>query len=142
MLFRRKMAGIGAEPAHDQEDGPDQDVEAVEAGGHVEGRRIDAVLETEGGVAVLHRLQGGEADPEQDGDAETEQQVLAVAVEQRRMRRSKSVVSGKSVSVRVDVGGRGIITDKNDDQNVTITVANSPKINYNQHPLKKYYIYT
>ena len=42
MPLRRELAGAGAEPADDQEAGADDDVEAVEAGGQEEHRRIDA----------------------------------------------------------------------------------------------------
>src|ERR1700737_667435 len=41
MLLRREVAGIGASQAHDQEDGADQHMEAVEAGRHEEGRAVD-----------------------------------------------------------------------------------------------------
>ncbi len=37
----------------DQEDGADDDMGAVEAGGHEEGRAIDVAAEGEGGVRVL-----------------------------------------------------------------------------------------
>src|ERR1700712_119943 len=56
VMVRLEMPGPGAEPADDQEGGADDDMEAVEAGRHEEGRGVDAVLEGEGGVAVLEGL--------------------------------------------------------------------------------------
>ena len=44
-LFRRELALERAAQADGEEDRADDDVEAVEAGRHEEGRRIDAVLE-------------------------------------------------------------------------------------------------
>jgi hypothetical protein len=51
VLLRREVAGIGAEQADDQEDGADQNVEAVEAGRHEEGRAVDVGREGEGRMA-------------------------------------------------------------------------------------------
>src|SRR5450432_535666 len=53
MMLRLEVAGPRPEEADDQERRPDDDMEAVEARRHEEGRGIDAVLEVEGGVAVL-----------------------------------------------------------------------------------------
>ena len=53
VLLRREVARTGAQEANQEEAGPDEHVKTVEAGGHEEGRRIDAVAETERGVAVL-----------------------------------------------------------------------------------------
>src|SRR4051794_35172907 len=50
MLGRREVAGIGAEQAHQQEDGADQHMETVEAGRHEEGRAVDVAAEGEGRV--------------------------------------------------------------------------------------------
>src|SRR5262249_57583994 len=41
MLRRREMAEIDADQAHDQKGRPDDDMSAVEAGRHEEGRAVD-----------------------------------------------------------------------------------------------------
>src|SRR4051812_28293809 len=60
MLVRPEVAGVGAEQAHGQEDGSDDDVEAVEAGRHEEGGAVDVAFEREVRVAVLVGLHAGE----------------------------------------------------------------------------------
>src|SRR5579872_2940976 len=62
MMRRREMALDGAAEVHGEEGRADDHVKAVKAGRHEEGRRIDAVFEGEGGVAVLVGLQRGEAE--------------------------------------------------------------------------------
>src|SRR3954453_7311885 len=79
MAGRGELAGTGAEPADDQEDRADDDMEAVEPGRHVEGRGIDAVAEPELGMGVLIALEEGETHAEEDGGAERHQRFLAVA---------------------------------------------------------------
>ena len=59
----------GAPEADHQEAGADDDVEAVEARRHEEGRGIDALGEAEGRMGVLVGLQGSEDDAEADGGA-------------------------------------------------------------------------
>src|SRR3954454_11566817 len=62
MPLCRKGIVVGAEPADDQETGADDDVEAVEAGGKEERRRIDAAAdELERRVHVFDCLEHGEA---------------------------------------------------------------------------------
>ena len=53
MVVRLEMPLDGAHQADEQEDGADDDVEAVEAGRHVEGRGIDVVAEAERGMGVF-----------------------------------------------------------------------------------------
>ena len=55
MMVRLEMTGPGPEEADDQEGRADDDVEAVEARRHEEGRGIDAAAEVEGGMAVFDR---------------------------------------------------------------------------------------
>src|SRR5271169_1744316 len=62
MLARLELAGHGAEQADQQEGRADEHMEAVEAGGHEERRRIDVVAEAERRVEVLEGLDRGEAD--------------------------------------------------------------------------------
>src|SRR5689334_10132567 len=85
MVVRPEMPGACAEEIHREEAGADDDVEAVEARRHEEGRGVDAVLEAESGVRVLPGLQAGEGDTEDDGEAEALDQPLAVVLEQRVM---------------------------------------------------------
>src|SRR6185437_8254049 len=67
MLSRAELSGIGPRQAHDQEDGSDQHMEAVEAGRHEEGRDEDIAREIESGVGVFVALHAGEGGAEQDG---------------------------------------------------------------------------
>src|SRR3954465_8687876 len=60
MLGRREMTGIGADQADDQEDGTDQNMEAVKAGRHEEGRAVDVAGERKRSVAVFEGLHAGE----------------------------------------------------------------------------------
>ena len=89
MLLWREMAGERAEQADDQEDGSDDDMEAVEAGRHEEGRAIDVAAivaaEGEGGMGIFIGLDGGEQRAERDGADEAPFQALAVIVEERVM---------------------------------------------------------
>src|SRR3546814_3700040 len=82
VVIRLEVAGAGPEEADDEEDGADDHMEAVEAGRHVEGRGVDAVGETEGGVAVLVGLDGGEQQTEQHRQPEALHEPLAVAVDE------------------------------------------------------------
>src|SRR5215471_14771718 len=67
MLGWGKMAAIGTDQADDQEDRPDQHVEAVETGRHEEGGAIDVAGEAERGVGIFPGLHAGEARTQQDG---------------------------------------------------------------------------
>src|SRR5690348_10117120 len=86
MVVRPEMPGACAEEIHREEAGADDDVEAVEARRHEEGRGIDPAFEAEGGVAVLPGLEPGEADAEDDGQSQPADQSLAVVLEQRMVR--------------------------------------------------------
>src|SRR6185437_524255 len=79
MMVRGEVARNGAEQAHGEEAGADDDVEAVEAGCHEEGRGVDAFAEAERGVAVLVDLTAGETQAKDHGDRQTLDQALAVA---------------------------------------------------------------
>src|SRR5437764_1892378 len=68
MLLRRELPGIGAQQADRQEDCANDHVEAVEAGGHEEGRAIDVARVMESRVAVLIGLDAGKGRAEQDGE--------------------------------------------------------------------------
>ena len=69
--FGREVPRDGAEQADDQEDGADDDMEAMEAGRHEEGRAIDVAAivaaEGEGGMGIFIGLDGGEQQAERDG---------------------------------------------------------------------------
>ena len=81
------MVGPGAEVADDQEQRAHDDVEAVEAGRQEADRGVDAAApELEGCVGVFDRLEAGEAQAEQDGDAESVDEGFLVAFQQAVMR--------------------------------------------------------
>src|SRR5215218_1504726 len=82
MLPRREVALVCADQANDQEDGSDDDVEAVEPGHHEEGRPVDTAFERERRVGVLVGLDAGEQQSEQDRHPEPELQSATVAVDQ------------------------------------------------------------
>src|SRR5687767_9534762 len=90
MLAWREMAGKRAEQAYAQEYGPDDDVEAMKAGGHEEDRAIDiaAILlaEGKGRMAVFIGLNAGEENAEDHRAQQAPHQPLAIVVEQRMMR--------------------------------------------------------
>src|SRR5207248_1496762 len=64
MLGRLEVAGERAEKADDQEDGPDDDMEAMESGRHEKGRAVDiaAIVAAEGesGMGIFIGLDRGE----------------------------------------------------------------------------------
>src|SRR5579872_3370400 len=68
MMVGTELAFDRANQANEQERRADDDMCAVEAGRHKEGRRIHALGEAEGGVAVFPSLTGGEAKAEDHGD--------------------------------------------------------------------------
>src|SRR5690606_30276548 len=53
VLLGREVALVGAEQADAQEDGADDDMEAVEARRHEEGRAVDIALKVERGVDIF-----------------------------------------------------------------------------------------
>ena len=76
----------GAEQAHRKEDCADDYVEAMEARGHEEGRRIDAVCEAEGRVAVFKGLQRGKGRAQNDREEQPVDGPLLVATLDSLMR--------------------------------------------------------
>src|SRR5690242_18868235 len=86
MMIGTEMASDPADQADEKEGRADDDMRAVEARRHEEGRRIDALGEAESGVAVLIGLQTGEADAEDHGKREALDQALAVVLQERVMR--------------------------------------------------------
>src|SRR6516162_9535257 len=66
MLGRRELPGQRAPEANDQEDRPDDDMCAVEAGRHEESRPIDIAAVAERCVVVFERLHRGEREAQKD----------------------------------------------------------------------------
>src|SRR6185312_2328738 len=67
MLRRREVAGVSAEQTHQQEDGADQHMEAVEACRHEEGRAIDVAGEAERRVMIFVGLHACETGTQYNG---------------------------------------------------------------------------
>src|SRR3546814_12175691 len=86
MLLRGEMTLIGAHEADDQEDRADQNVKAVEARRHIEGRAVVALPEAEGRMGIFIGLDRREDGAEDDRQPQAFLQPLAVAVDQRMMR--------------------------------------------------------
>src|SRR3989304_8691946 len=103
MLLRREVAAHRPDQAYRQEDGADNDVEAMEARGHEEGRAVDVVGEAEAGMHVLIGLGGGEQDAQYDGASEPKHETSAIVVEQRMMRPGHRRARGEQ-DQRVDEG--------------------------------------
>src|SRR3546814_16484362 len=70
MLFGCEPAIYGAEQADGKEDGADGDMETMEAGGHEEGRTIDAAAERKCRMGIFEGLEGGEDQAEHHGEDE------------------------------------------------------------------------
>src|SRR6266545_5378601 len=66
MLRRREMSEIGTKQAHDQKRRADDDVRAMEAGGHEESGAVDVATEVEPRVAVFVGLHAGECQTKHD----------------------------------------------------------------------------
>src|SRR3546814_2706612 len=66
MLLRGEMTLIGAHEADDQEDRADQNVKAVEARRHIEGRAVVALPEAEGRMGIFIGLDRREDGAEDD----------------------------------------------------------------------------
>src|SRR6185437_1999009 len=77
VMVGREVAAHGANKADDQEDRADDDMRAVEAGRHEEGRAVDTALEGERRVRIFVGLHTGEENAEQDRECETLHQSLA-----------------------------------------------------------------
>src|SRR5579862_4441002 len=86
MLPRREIPGVRSDQADGQEDRANDDVEAVEAGRHEEGRAVDAALKVERRVIIFPALDRGEQEPEQDSADQPLLKSLAVAMQQGVMR--------------------------------------------------------
>src|SRR5437879_5253468 len=86
MMIGLELALDGADQADGEEGGADDDMEAVKASRHEEGRGIDAVGEAERRMAVFPSLQAGEAEAERHGAGEAANQVAAVVMDQRMVR--------------------------------------------------------
>src|SRR5947209_16452408 len=82
MLPWREVALVGADQAHGEENRADDDVEAVEARRHEEGRAINAAFEGERRVGIFIGLDAGERETEQDRAPQAELKAVAVAVDQ------------------------------------------------------------
>src|SRR5215203_6782390 len=67
MLRRCEVAEIDPDQTDDEECRTDDDMEAVEAGRHEEGRAIDVAAEVECRMAVLVGLHAREGEPERNG---------------------------------------------------------------------------
>src|SRR5262249_34229191 len=77
-----EISAPGPKQADDQDRRADDDVEAMKAGRHEEGRGIDAAAKAERSVAVFVGLHRGEADTEKDGQRQAAQQSAAVTLDQ------------------------------------------------------------
>src|SRR5689334_22807749 len=90
MLLGAEMTAERAEQADDQEQRSDDDMEAVEARRHEEGRAIDVAaivaVEGKGRVRIFIGLDAGEQQAERNGEGETPLQALAVVADKRVMR--------------------------------------------------------
>src|SRR6516165_4040502 len=71
--------------ADDQKSRADDHVEAVKPGRHKKGRRVNAAGKVKWRMAVFVCLDRGEANSKKDGQRQTAQQPVAVALDQRVM---------------------------------------------------------
>src|SRR5262249_21413028 len=71
--------------AYGEEDGANNDVEAMEARGHEEGRTEHPALDGEIGMMILKRLANGEAHTQSDCEREANDQILTVVHKQSVM---------------------------------------------------------
>ena len=85
MLRGRKVSEISAEQADDQERRADDDMRAVEAGGHEERGTVDVAAVIEPCVAILVGLNAGECQSKRDGENETPLEPLPVVLQKRVM---------------------------------------------------------
>ena len=88
MLLWREVAIVDAQQANGEEDRADNDVEAMEARRHEEGRAVNITSKAEGGVGVFVSLNAGEADGENNGQPERLLYAVAIIVQQGMMRPS------------------------------------------------------
>src|SRR6266545_608123 len=105
MLRRLEMTGERAEQADGQEDGADDDMKAMEAGRHEEGRAVDVAAivaaEGEGGVGIFIGLDRSEERAQEDGADEAPFEAPAVVVEESVMRPGDGC-SGGQQDERID----------------------------------------
>src|SRR5262249_47921358 len=78
-------------------------MEAVEAGGHKEGRAIDVVGEGKTGMGVFKSLQASEQDAKDHGEKQAKHETAPVVFKQRMMRPSHRCAGGEQ-DQRVDEG--------------------------------------
>src|SRR3546814_4456470 len=81
MLLRGEMTLIGAHEADDQEDRADQNVKAVEARRHIEGRAVVALHEAEGRMGIFIGRDRREDGAEDDRQPQAFLKPLEVAVD-------------------------------------------------------------
>src|SRR6516162_957857 len=81
MMVRLEITAPRAKKANRQECRADYHMEAVKAGRHEKGRRVDAAGEAKGRMAVFIGLNRGEAETEKDGQRQTAQQSIAIALD-------------------------------------------------------------
>src|SRR5690606_1658768 len=77
----REVSPHGAQQADQEENGSDDDMEAVEAGRHEEGRAVDRLRELERRMDVLISLHKGEQDAEQHSEHKAPDQSLPVVLQ-------------------------------------------------------------
>ena len=77
VLFDREMTGQCTEQTNGQEDGADDHVESMEAGGHEECRTIDVAVECEGSVGIFIGLTDGEDHTKQNRQRKAPLQTFA-----------------------------------------------------------------
>jgi len=86
VLLRGELPFHRPDQADGEEDRPDYDVEAVEAGRHEEGRTVDRPGKGKRRVGVFVELDVGEDDAEDDGECQPPDEALAVVVQQGMVR--------------------------------------------------------
>src|SRR4029079_18039615 len=79
MMLHGERATDSTDQTHSEEDGADDNVEAVEARRHEEGRAVDVMREAEAGMSVFIGLAGREQDAEHHGADQAPNESFAVA---------------------------------------------------------------
>src|SRR6476619_5647827 len=82
MMLHGERATDGTDQTHGEEDGADDNVEAVEARRHEEGRTVDVMREAETRMSVFIGLASGEHDAEHYGADQAQNESFAIALEQ------------------------------------------------------------
>ena len=78
MLFRGEMPAIDTQQAHEQEDGANQNVEAVETRRHKEVGTIDIAIKGEPGMTIFIDLEHCEKRTQSDGNDQSPLDILAI----------------------------------------------------------------